>query len=176
MNSSNAKQAAKKVISSQTRKIQDKAKIKEYSKKIAERVKQKRNFMTTPVQRGGGHHDDHHHEPDEDDIKYGINVPKHPTWELLITKFLVMNFVWWVWYNLIHKDGYKRIFSLERPHYEPQMNDTDSDDDDEFWDKNFPNYMKPDQQAQEIAIQSFIHREATARPQLKDAIERWKKW
>lgn len=176
MNKNTTKQITNVV--SQTRKIQSDAKIKEYSKKIAERIQQKRNFHTTQDKKGGGHHDDHHHgfEQDEDDKKFGFTAPKTPAWEMFLTKFMTMNFVFWVWYNLIHKDGYKRVLSLERPHYEPPMGDSASDDDDEFWDKNINNFMKPNKEELEILVQSYIHREAKSRPELKDAIERLKKW
>jgi hypothetical protein len=135
---------------------------------------QKRTFSRTNFTFSGAHH---HEEPDEDDIKYGITVPKPTKRDQFLAKFLGANFIFWIWYKIIHEDGYKRILALERPHFEHPADDELSDDDDEFWEKNDPKFFKTDKDDLETMLEYYHFRGADRKVGVTESTKRFfQKW
>ena len=74
--------------------------IKAFSKKIAERIaEKKRNFSKTQTKRGGSHRG-HEQPPTADDIKYGIKPPNSLPRDVILAKIIGAQVVFWVWYNM----------------------------------------------------------------------------
>eukprot|EP01080_Neovahlkampfia_damariscottae_P003254 gene3254-5697_t len=136
--------------------------IKSFSKKIAERfAEKKRNFSKTTTKRGAVGRG-YEKPPTEDDIKYGVKPPTNLKRDLFFAKFLGAQVVFWVWYNM--RENGKIVFGLEAPHYEHAFNDDLSDDDEEFWEKNFE--KETDKQIEQL-VQVYKNRDY--KPRLKSA-------
>jgi len=107
--------------------------IKNYAKSIAERIaEKKRNFSNTTKKNSGG---GHKQTPTEDDIKYGIVVPTQPLWQKNLAKGI--GCFMWIWLYFQFRDEGKIILQFSPNHFALPIGDTESDDDDEYIEKNF---------------------------------------
>jgi hypothetical protein len=140
------------------------ASIVSFSKKIAQRIAEKKNNFSKTTNKRGGSHRGHEQPKDADDIAFGVKPPYNLTRDMILSKFLGAQVLFWVWYNfrenglivLVKTFYFKFQKGLEAPHYEHALNDELSDDDEEFWEKNFE--KETDQQIERI-VQVYKNRD-----------------
>jgi hypothetical protein len=75
------------------------ASIVSFSKKIAQRIAEKKNNFSKTTSKRGGAHRGFEQPKDADDIAYGVKPPHNLTRDMILSKILGAQVVFWLWYN-----------------------------------------------------------------------------